>query len=175
MAALEDRVERLEALLAAASTSPRSAGPVTIPKQPQALSQPAAAEASPFGLALKRLDELPAIQGADAILELVQQHPDHPLASQALFLSAESLFRARELVLADWTFEKVIHDWPGSKEALSALWRRAEIAGTRGRQEEARIHLEALAGRSDAGELAAQAREALEKIGQKKDSAEKVH
>ena len=124
MAALENRIERLEALLAAASAARRSEG-VPSPETPLRLGpssglpqqerpQPKADDASPFGLALQHLNQRPAIEGADDILELVKRHPDHPEAPHALFQSAESLFRARELVLADWTYEKVIHDWPES-------------------------------------------------------------
>lgn len=187
MTALEARVERLEALLAAisptqineanvrASSSSVTRGqnsPSPVPAQSQAS---AADGASPFGAAIRRLNEKSAIQGADEVLELVRQHPEHPEAPHALLLSAETLLSAQELVLADWTFEKVIHDWPESPEALTALWRRAEIAGRRGRPDEAKGHLKALAGRRDGGALAVQAQEALEKIDQKKDSGEKLH
>lgn len=189
MTALEARVERLEALLAALSVPQSNESNVRAPgsnkthKQNSLPPAPAPAHtqasaanaASPFDAAIRRLNEKSAIQGADEILELIRQHPEHPEAPHALLLSAETLLSAQELVLADWTFEKVIHDWPESSEALTALWRRAEIAGRRGRPDEAKGHLKALAGRRDGGTLAVQAQEALEKIDQKKDSGEKLH
>ncbi len=161
---LEARVERLELLL---SLQPPRPGPkaATAPR--------AVRDGDPFAQALSELDEPPVIQRADALLALVEQNPSHPRAPEALLLSAEALLRAEEWVLADWTFERVARGWPSSPHAWHALWGRAQSALARGRVGEARTHLGILAVQRDAGALALRAREALEKIGQEGDGAQK--
>lgn len=147
-------------------------------RQARPQAQPGSADdrahgADPFASALAQIDEPPVIQRADALLALVEQNPAHPRAPAALLLSAQALLRAEEWVLADWTFEKVVHGWPHTTEALSALWGRARAALARGRTDEARAHLETLAAQRGDDALADRARMALEKIGQESDEATK--
>ena len=169
---LEARVERLEVQLAASQARATATATTTATAAPRASPAP---ESDPFAAALALLDEPPALARADAMLALVERHAGHPRAPEALRLSAEALLRAEEWVLADWTFEKVIHDWPGSAEALRAIWGRATCARARGKADEARRFLEILAAQREGGPLSRQAQDELEKFGQERDGADERH
>ena len=161
---LEARVERLEVMLSLQRPSPgHRAAPANADNT----------QSDPFAAAIAQLDEPPVLPKADALLALVDQNATHPRAPEALLLSAQALLRAEEWILADWTFEKVVYGWPSSSSALPALWGRAESALAQGRQDEARVHLEALAAQRTDEMWARRAREALEKIGQESDESRK--